>query len=97
MPPEPELVVAEDPDRLLDRAADRVRAVAGEALAARGRFALALAGGNTPRALYGRLVRGVDWDRCDLWFGDERAVPPDDAQSNYRMARETLLFHVPVS
>jgi 6-phosphogluconolactonase len=97
LPPEPELVVAEDPDRLLDRAADRVRAVAGEALAARGRFALALAGGNTPRALYGRLVRGVDWDRCDLWFGDERAVPPDDAQSNYRMAKESLLDPAAIS
>jgi 6-phosphogluconolactonase len=91
LPPAPELVVAEDPDRLLDRAADRVRADAGAALAARGRFALALAGGATPRALYRRLVRGVDWARSELWFGDERAVPPDDPQSNYRMARESLL------
>ena len=91
MPPEPELVVAEDPDRLLDRAADRVRAAAGAALASSGRFAVALAGGNTPRALYERLVHGVDWGRCDLWFGDERAVPPDDPQSNYRMAKESLL------
>jgi 6-phosphogluconolactonase len=91
LPPDPELVVAEDPDRLLDRAADRVRAAVAAALAARGQFALALAGGNTPRALYGRLVRGVDWARAEIWFGDERAVPPDDPQSNYRMARESLL------
>jgi 6-phosphogluconolactonase len=90
VPPVLELVVAEE-QSLLDQAADHVRAAASAALAARGRFKLALAGGTTPRALYERLGRGVDWGRCDLYFGDERAVPPDDPQSNYRMARESLL------
>ena len=65
--------------------------LAARAIAARGRFRIALAGGSTPRALYPTLVDAVDWTRTDVFFGDERAVPPDDPQSNYRMARETLL------
>src|SRR5689334_25402433 len=78
-------------------AADEVRALAAATIAARGRFRLALAGGSTPRAVYPHLVTGVDWARTDVFLGDERAVPPDDPQSNYRMARETLLApgHVP--
>jgi 6-phosphogluconolactonase len=87
----PALTVAGDVDGLVAAAADHVRAIAAAALAARGRFRIALAGGSTPRALYPRLVSGIDWTRADVFFGDERAVPPDDPQSNYRMARETLL------
>jgi 6-phosphogluconolactonase len=88
----PELVVATDLDAVARVAADRVRVLAADAIAARGRFRLALAGGSTPRALYAYLAAApdVDWTRTDLFFGDERAVPPDDAQSNYRMANETL-------
>jgi 6-phosphogluconolactonase len=90
---DPKLVVASDVDALARVAGDRVRVLAAHAIAARGRFRLALAGGSTPRALYAQLAAAsdVDWERVDLFFGDERAVPPDDAQSNYRMARETLL------
>jgi 6-phosphogluconolactonase len=89
----PGLVIAADVDGLARVAADRVRVLAFDALAARGRFRLALAGGSTPRALYAHLAaaRDVDWARVDVFFGDERAVGPDDPQSNYRMARETLL------
>jgi len=78
-------------------AADEVRALAAATIAARGRFRVALAGGSTPRAVYPHLLTGVDWTRTDVFLGDERAVPPDDPQSNYRMARETLLApaHVP--
>jgi 6-phosphogluconolactonase len=62
------------------------------ALKARGEFRLALSGGNTPRPVYGELARcNLPWERVRLTFGDERCVPPDDAQSNYRMARESLL------
>jgi 6-phosphogluconolactonase len=51
-----------------------------------------LAGGHSPRAVYARLVtHTLPWDRIDVYFGDERAVPPDDPGSNYRMAAETLL------
>jgi len=66
------------------------------ALAARGRFMVALAGGSTPRRSYERLgvepLRGqVDWNRLEFFWGDERAVPPDHRDSNYRMACEALL------
>jgi 6-phosphogluconolactonase len=65
-----------------------------------GRCSIALAGGETPRALY-ELIAADDstrlpWNLVDVWFGDERCVPPDDAASNYLMARETLLARVPV-
>lgn len=61
---------------------------------------VALTGGSTPRALYERLARDpwrsrVDWAATELWFGDERAVPPEAADSNYGMARAALLAHVP--
>ena len=85
------IVVKEALADVADAAAIHVRAAAAEAIAARGRFRIALAGGSTPRALYPRLVEGVDWTRATVFFGDERAVGPTDPQSNYRMAQETLL------
>jgi 6-phosphogluconolactonase len=85
------ILVSPDPARMAARAADEVRAIAAARIAERGRFRIALAGGSTPRALYPLLVDGVDWTRTDVFFGDERTVPPDHPQSNYRMARETLL------
>jgi 6-phosphogluconolactonase len=87
----PNIVVAASLPALVEKAAQHVRDAAAEAIAARGRFRIALAGGSTPRALYPRLVQGIDWARTQVFFGDERAVPPGDPQSNYRMARETLL------
>jgi 6-phosphogluconolactonase len=90
----PDVVVSPDLEALARAAAKHVRAAAAKAIARRGRFRLALAGGSTPRALYRVLASepgSVDWRRTDVFFGDERAVPPDDPASNYRMARETLL------
>ena len=87
----PDIVVADTVATLVETAAGSIRALAADAIADRGRFRIALAGGSTPRALYPHLVTGIDWTRTDVFFGDERAVPPDDPQSNYRMARETLL------
>jgi 6-phosphogluconolactonase len=56
---------------------------------------LALAGGSTPRPVYERLAAAaLPWSEIDVWFGDERCVPPDDPDSNYRMAHEALLAHV---
>ena len=72
---------------------------ARDAIAARGLFRLALSGGNTPRAVHAELARlGADlaWNRVQITFGDERCVPPDHADSNYRMARETLLEAVAI-
>jgi 6-phosphogluconolactonase len=63
------------------------------ALAERDQFRIALSGGNTPKPVYtefGRIARDLPWDRVLFTFGDERCVPPDDPQSNYRMARESL-------
>jgi 6-phosphogluconolactonase len=63
------------------------------ALAKRGEFRIALSGGNTPRPVYaefGRIARDLSWEHVRFTFGDERCVPPDEATSNYRMARESL-------
>ena len=86
---------------LVDAAARRVVRAAREAVAARGRFLLALAGGGTPRPVYERLASAplrdqVPWDRVHVLFGDERCVPPDHPDSNFGMARRALLDHVPV-
>jgi 6-phosphogluconolactonase len=77
-------------------AADRIVALAGAAITAHGRFDWALAGGSTPAALYRLLTepdyRGrLDWSKVHFFWGDERCVPPDDAESNYRMARRAML------
>jgi 6-phosphogluconolactonase len=57
---------------------------------------IAVSGGSTPRPAYTRAADiEPDWSRVALWFADERCVPPDDARSNYRLVRETLLDGVP--
>jgi 6-phosphogluconolactonase len=79
-------VVVVPPEEWAEAAAQRI---ADTIEAAR---TVVLAGGNSPRAVYTRLVTlTLAWDRIDVYFGDERAVPPDDPGSNYRMAAETLL------
>ena len=67
--------------------------LAHKALAGRHEFRIALSGGNTPRPIYSeiaRIGRDLPWERILITFGDERCVPPDDPQSNFRMARDTL-------
>lgn len=78
-------------------AAARTLAAAHEAIAARGRFQLVLAGGNTPRGAY-RLLRAsaADWSRWHIWFGDERCVPNGATERNSRMAGDAWLDHVPI-
>ena len=72
---------------------------AQEAITARGRAVIALAGGSTPRLLYPvwAAQTGMDWARVILAFGDERAVPPTHADSNYGMVRKALLNHLQVA
>lgn len=68
---------------------------AHKAIGERNEFRIALSGGNTPRPVYAELARrGRDfpWDKILITFGDERCVPADDGQSNYRMAREALFL-----
>ena len=56
---------------------------------------IALTGGSTPKAAYARAAElGVDWSRCELWFGDERCVEPDHEHSNFKMARDSLLSKI---
>jgi 6-phosphogluconolactonase len=85
-------------------AARMVVGLARDAVAARGRFTIALSGGNTPAGLY-RLLGGegdttfrdaIDWPAVEVFWSDERHVPPNDPTSNYRMAAETLLTRVPI-
>ncbi|HET9490210.1 MAG TPA: 6-phosphogluconolactonase [Methylomirabilota bacterium] len=96
-----EVVVVADAAELADRAAQSIVDSALEAVAARGRFMLVLAGGDTPRRTYARLAAAprrdaMPWASTFVFFGDERCVPLDHADSNYRMARETLLDQVPL-
>lgn len=96
-----EVRVVTDAAEVARAGADLVVEAARQAIAERGRFTIALSGGSTPRALYTLLAtpayrQEVDWGRVEVFWGDERCVPPDDAQSNYRMARETLLDTVPI-
>jgi len=91
------LRVFDDLDALLVAAREEVVARAQKALRARRRFTLALSGGSTPKRLYESLATAeIDWARCQIFFGDERCVPPDHADSNYRMAREALLSKVAI-
>jgi len=97
----PEVKVLPDPAAVAAEAAERVTRAAADAVAAAGRFSIALAGGSTPKALYELLATDayrnrIDWANVEVYFGDERTVPPDHPDSNYRMAREALLAKVPV-
>ena len=89
-----------DLESLSEAASREIVEIARSAIAARGRFTLALAGGSTPKRTYELLstrYRGdVDWGRTVIVFGDERLVPADDPRSNYKMAREALLDRVPI-
>jgi 6-phosphogluconolactonase len=93
-----------DAEALAQAAAGEIVRLASRAVAARGHFTLALSGGSTPRRLYSLLSdvkapyrQRVPWERTHVFFGDERHVPPDHPDSNYRMAREALLAHVPAA
>ena len=96
-----ELEVFEDPSAVARAGAERFAAAAERAIAASGRFAVALAGGSTPRATYQILAQAfrdlIAWEKVEIFFGDERCVPPEHPDSNYRMAREALLDRVPLA
>jgi len=96
-----ELQVLPSASLVAEAAARRFVAIANDAIRARGEFVVALSGGSTPRSMYARLAAepaasNVNWSRLQVLWGDERCVPPDHAASNYRMAREALLDHVPI-
>ena len=103
MRPHNVLIVLEDEAALATEAAERVTAAIGHAVDARGNALISLTGGDTPRRLYTLLGRAdrpwrarIEWRKVRLFWGDERHVPPDHADSNFGMAWEALVRHVPV-
>ncbi len=89
------------PAAVAQAAAERVVEIARTALALQETFTFCLAGGSTPNALYKLLAdeelrERIPWNRVEIFFGDERAVPPIHADSNYAMAKAALLDHVPI-
>jgi 6-phosphogluconolactonase len=93
--------VFDDNRSFVDGAADFIAKSAVAAIAARGRFTIALSGGGTPKQIYARLAtadyRGlIAWEKVHIFFGDERCVPPEDARSNYRVACEAWFDHSPI-
>jgi 6-phosphogluconolactonase len=98
----PDITVAADAEALCRAAAGVFQRASADALAARGVFTVALSGGSTPRGLYSLLASdeafrsAIAWDCGEFFWSDERHVPPDHPESNYRMAEEALLSRVPV-
>jgi 6-phosphogluconolactonase len=96
----PEVRILENPPALFQTAAAEFASLASDAIKSRGQFSVALSGGSTPRALYSLLAdkfrNSLPWQKIFFFFGDERHVPPNDPESNYRMANEAMLSKVPV-
>src|SRR5919205_3139022 len=92
---EPEVIIVQSSEALAQRAAELFVQAAAEPASPHGLFTVALSGGSTPRALYETLASEpyrsrVPWDRTQVFFSDERFVPPDSPESNFRSAQETL-------
>ncbi len=99
--PQPAARIYPDLDALSCAAADLIVTLAKRALAGRKRFSIALSGGSTPRTLYALLAsppwkESLPWEGTHVFWADERCVPPDDRDSNYRLALETVLSRVPL-
>lgn len=95
-----DVAVLPDPAAVAEAAADRVISAAQAAIDERGVFRVALSGGSSPKAVYPLLVAdrragSVDWSRVDFFWGDERAVPPDDPESNFGVANAMLVSRLP--
>jgi len=90
-----------DANTLSQDAAHYIVRLANESIVTHGRFTLALSGGTTPRKLYGMLgdepyLSQIDWARVDIFWSDERCVPPDSEDSNYLLAQQVLLNKIPI-
>src|SRR5258706_16016532 len=91
--------VVPPPANLFHSAAEEFVRIGRAAIAQRGRFTVALSGGSTPRSLYSLLAKdyaNFSWSQTFIFFGDERHVPPDHPDSNYRMVNEALLSKAPI-
>src|SRR5690242_761256 len=94
-----EVKVVPDNATLARVAAQEFHRLAEAGIQERGRFAVALSGGNTPRAVYSLFAneyKELPWDHIHVFFGDERHVPPDHPDSNFRTANESLLSKVSI-
>lgn len=100
MSAEPKVEVFGSPQELFRAAAEKFCSLGASAIKAHGRFTVALSGGSTPRGLHQELATHfaprLDWSKVSFFWGDERHVPPDSPESNYRMAKETLLSKLPI-
>jgi 6-phosphogluconolactonase len=99
--PQADVLVFADRAELSREAARRFLTLARDAVADRGRFTVAISGGSTPKDLYGLLAGPpfhdeVPWPQVDVFWADERCVPPDHPDSNYRLVAETFLSKVPL-
>jgi 6-phosphogluconolactonase len=98
----PEILVAIDKDTFVAMAAARIAGEIRRAIGEHGRCTIALCGGETPMPVYEALAGeeisgGIDWTRIRFFFSDERCVPPNHPDSNFRMAWESLLQHIPIA
>jgi 6-phosphogluconolactonase len=96
-----QIAVYPNTNTLSQQAAQLIVRLANESIVTRGRLSIALSGGSTPRTLYGLLGSEayrdqIDWSKVDIFWSDERCVPPDSPDSNYFMAQEVLLSHLPL-
>jgi len=96
-----EIVVVSDEEALAHAAAMRLTVLARQAVDSRGRASVVLSGGSTPRRLFALLAEEpyrsqIPWDQTYLFWADERCVPPEDAGSNYRLAKQLLISQVPI-
>jgi len=94
-------VVVEETGSFPRRVAEWLAETMARTVAAGGHCGIALSGGGTPRPVYAALAApdlasAIEWRKIDVYFGDERAVRPDDRESNFRMATDALLSHVPI-
>lgn len=93
----PTAIIADSIEGLAEELAERFEVLAREAIESSGCLAVALTGGSVATSFYPRLAStGVDWPRVEVFFGDERAVPPTDPESNYRLADALWLSRVPL-
>jgi len=100
MSSQPEIRVLPTAAALFQAAATEFVALTSDAVRTTGKFTVALSGGSTPKSLYALLASGsisnIPWDKTYFFLGDERHVPPDHPESNFRMASEAMLSKVPV-
>ena len=96
-----QIAIYPDTITLSREAAQYIVRLANESIVTRGSFSIALSGGSTPKTLYGLLATEpyrsqLDWSSIEIFWSDERCVPPENADSNYATAQEVLLSKIPI-